>query len=163
METKPRRTKAPALISREGFERLYWQLQYLVRISREEAARDLKEARSFGPNPRNLERRTALEKHHWVEWSIARLQREMRSCQVVVSPPLGDGRVHFGSLVRLRNLDRDREEVYRLVGAYESDPAQGLLSVDSPLGRELMGRRAGTGIEVKTPDGLVRYCLDEIS
>ena len=153
MEVGSRKNKGPALISREGFERLYWQLQYLIRISREEVAENLKDARSHGRNPRNLELRTAKEKRHWIEWSITRLEREMRSCQVVVSPPLKDGRVHFGSRVRLHNLRKKREEVFLLVGEFESDPARGLLSVDSPLGRAVLGKRAGAGVEVETPEG----------
>ncbi len=161
VESEERGNKDRALISRLGYERLYWQLQYLIRVSREEVAESLREALSHGRNPRNLELRTAREKRHWVEWSIRRLRREMRACQVVVSPPLNDGRIHFGSLVRLRNLRKNREEVYRLVGRFESDPARGMLSVDSPLGRAIRGQRAGARVEVETPEGRDIYDIRE--
>ena len=154
--------KAPALISRQGFERLHWRLQYLIRVARLEVARELKEAASHGYGLQNLELKTAREKHRQLEWSIAKLLEEIALCQVVVSPPPADGRVHFGSLVRLLNLDRDREEVYRIVGRFESDPAQGRLSMDSPLGQAVAEAKAGALVEVQTPRGKVGYLVLEV-
>ena len=77
-------------------------------------------------------------------------------------PAPADGRVHFGSLVRLLNLDRDREEVYRIVGRFESDPAQGRLSMDSPLGQAVAEAKAGALVEVQTPRGKVGYLVLEV-
>ncbi len=162
MKTGIRENEDQTLISREGFERLYWQLQYFIRISRAEAVEGMREAISHGRNHRNLELRTAREKRHWVEWSIKRLFREMEACQVIVSVPSNDGRVHFGSLVRLHNVRENKEEVYRIVGRSESDPAMGLISLESPVGRALMGKRVGTKVEVATPKGETVFLIREI-
>ncbi len=123
----------------------------------------MKGARSLGAGPRNLELRTAKEKLHWVEWSIRRLEKEIRSCRVVVSPGIEDGRIRFGSRVRLCNQRKKREEVYLLVGRYESDPTEGLLSVDSPLGKAILGKSAGAAVAVEAPERTVVYTILEVS
>lgn len=162
MDPKNQGQEKPALISRQGYERLHWRLQYLLRVSRLEVAGELKEAASHGYGEANLELKAAREKHRQLEWSIARLMEEMALCRVVVTPPPADGRVHFGSLVRLLNLDRDREEVYQIVGRFESDPAQGRISLDSPLGSALEETEAGAMIKVETPKGKVGYLVLEV-
>ena len=159
MKARTRESRRPALVSREGYERLYWRLQYLIRVSRQESAKDLEQAASFGPGPRNPELRSARESRHWVEWSIEKLVEEMEACQVIISPPPADGRVHFGSLVRLMNRRRKIEELYRIVGRAESDPRAGRLSLESPVGRAIMGKSVGTVVEVETPAGPESYLI----
>ena len=70
--------------------------------------------------------------------------------------------VVFGRHVVLCDLDTDKEVTYQLVGAYESDPCGGKISIESPLGRELIGKALGDEVRVKTPRGLLEYEIVEV-
>ncbi len=65
--------------------------------------------------------------------------------------------VAFGRTVRVRDLDLGEEEAFTLVGPHESDFDSGKISVDSPIGRGLLGRREGDQVEIKVPAGVIRY------
>ena len=155
-------------ITKLGYQRLHWQLEYLRRRSRWEAARDLAEAREHGITNRNLQWRTAREKQRWVESRIKDLERKIEQSEVVISPIQTAGYVAFGVFVEVRLIGLsslpglNRGMVFQLVGPYESDASAGRLSVDSPLGRELLGRRLGEVVDVEAPRGTRRYCIKAV-
>ncbi len=144
-------------ITRDGYERLYWQLQYLLRESRREVRRALAAARESGLTSRNLEWRTAREKQHLVESRIRQLSEMMAQCEVFLTPPLAFGRVGFGLFVEVINILTGHAQVFQMVGPYESDVGSGRLSVLSPVGRRLLGRRVGEKVWIKCPGGLSLY------
>lgn len=152
--------KAP--ITRQGYERLYWQLQYLKRHARRDVARGLEAAREQGLTIRNLEWRTAREKQWWVESRIDRLERMLMNCEVIVHRLEATDRARFGFQVRLRCAETGRERVYQLVGPYESDVSMGKLSIDSPAGQAVFGRAKGEAVTFLAPSGLKSYQILEI-
>ena len=155
-------------ITKLGYERLHWQLEYLRRCSRREVARDLAEARECGITNRNLQWRTAREKQHWVESRIEDLERKIEQSEVVISPIQTAGYVAFGVFVEVHLIGPsplagfDRGRVFQLVGPFESDVSAGRLSVDSPLGRELLGRCLGEVVTIEAPRGLRRYAIKAV-
>ncbi len=92
---------------------------------------------------------------------IGYLQRRLPTLKVVGEPPGDRSRVYFGAWVRLRDAD-DAQSRYRIVGGDEIDGERGLISVDSPLARGLLGRAAGDEVEVETPSGRHWYELVEV-
>ncbi len=93
---------------------------------------------------------------------IAYLQRRLPALEVVSDLPAERSRVYFGAWVRLRDVE-DVEVRYRIVGGDEIDGERGLISVDSPLARALLGRTVGDEVEVDTPSGRHWYELVEVS
>ena len=104
----------------------------------------------------NLELIDALEYQGLLERRIKALEAAMASARVVHEPPR-DGTIGIGTSVELRDIDRGRQSAYELVGSVEADPAQRRLSVASPVGRALLGRRTGDVLEVQVPRGRMRF------
>jgi len=137
------------LMTREGYERLRRELENLTTVGRREVAERLRGAREDGGDPgENYELLDALEKKGLLEQRISGL--EMRLASAVVVSPAADGSAGIGTRVRLRT-SAGRVVEYELVGAGEADPSEGRISVESPVGEAIAGRRPGATIEVRTP------------
>jgi transcription elongation factor GreA len=139
-------------ISPEGFAALEAELHALETTSREEMAERLRTARAWGDLKENSEYHDAKDAQAHLETKIRRL-REMRRNAVVVEPGGDGGAVGIGSVVTVRDVESGREGTHTLVGASESDPAGGRLSIDSPLGRALAGHRLGDEVTFDAPRG----------
>ena len=149
-------------ITRQGYERLYWQLRYLCRFVRREVIDDLSQARAHGITNRNLEWRTARERQHLVETRISQLKDQLTRCEIRLSPTSHGERVDFGLFVEVY-CDRDgRAAIYQMVGPFESDVSAGRLSVDSPVGQVLMGCRKGERVRVFAPGGIRTYLILDV-
>ncbi len=149
-------------ITRLGYERLYWRLQYLKRHVRREVAQDLAEARGYGITNRNLQWRTARERQAFIESCIEDLEEKLASCEVVISPLKKYGRVEFGLVAKVINGYTGQTAFYQIVGPYESDASAGRLSINSPVGRGLLGQSVGQWITVYAPAGVRRYMVMDI-
>jgi len=152
--------KAP--ITRLGYERLYWQLQYLRRFARREVAEDLADARAYGVSINNLQWRTARERQLWVETAIQDLEFKIANSEIRLVPLKSSGRVDFGLFIKVIDDASRQAAVYQMVGPYESDVGAGKLSVDSPVGRMLMHRSVGEWVTIYCPNGVRRYQILEV-
>lgn len=142
-------------ITREGYERLQAELDELINVRRPEIARWLREARADGGEPgENLDLTEALDEQARLERRIAELQRRLALARIVESA--ADGTAGIGAHVRLRTPSGDTV-VYQLVGALEADPGRRVLSIDSPVGQALLGRREGEVVDVEAPGGRRRF------
>jgi transcription elongation factor GreA len=142
-------------ISPEGFAALEAELAELETTARAEMAERLRTARAWGDLKENSEYHDTKNAQAHLETRILRL-REMRRNAVVVEPGGDTGVAGIGSVVTVRDLDSDREMTHTLVSASESDPAQGRLGIDSPLGRALAGHRVGDEVTFEAPRGTRR-------
>lgn len=149
-------------ITRLGYERLCWRLEYLKRFTRWEVARDLRAAREFGLTSRNLQWRTAREKQFFVDRRIEELETQLQTCEVVICTSGQSGRAGFGLFVRVDLAPLGRSSTFQLVGPFESDVSAGRLSIASPVGRRLLGRRIGEEVTVRTPSGDRTYRIREV-
>jgi transcription elongation factor GreA len=144
-------------MTREGFERLRDELAALTTISRAEITDRLRDAREDGGDfADNLELIDALEDQEMLERRITTLEASLTSALVVDDPPR-DGTIGIGTRVRLRGIDSGRTAEYDVVGSIEPDPVERRLSADSPVGRALLGRRAGDVLEAEAPGGRMRF------
>ena len=105
----------------------------------------------------NAEYHAARERQSFVEGRITELEGVI-SCVDVINPSkLSGDMVRFGATVLLADEDTDEERTYQIVGAYETDMAQGKISVTSPMARALIGKELGDSIEVVAPGGVKGY------
>jgi transcription elongation factor GreA len=148
MSTVVRRS---APMTRQGYERLQAELERLVTHERREMAAWLREAKNGGGEPgENPEVAAALAQQAELERRISDLQATLALASI--AEPV-DGVAGVGQVVRLRVAGSAVPFEYHLVSPAESDPRHGRISVESPVGEALVGRRAGDVVEVTTPGG----------
>jgi transcription elongation factor GreB len=148
-------------ITPEGYERLRQEFERLWRVERPRVTREVSEAAALGDRSENAEYIYGKKRLREIDRRIEFLARRLEQLSVVTGRPDRPDRVYFGAFVTVENEAGEREE-WRLVGADESDPARGRISVESPLGRALLGRGLDDEVEVARPRGPVRLVVVEI-
>ena len=136
------------LLTNQGYDKIRQELQGL-KNSRQQISERIKTAREFGDLSENSEYEDAKNEQSFVEGRILELEEMLRRARVITKN--GDGKVEVGSSVTLRISGKAVE--YTIVGASESDPASGKISVDSPIGHSLLGKTIGEKVEILTPNG----------
>jgi transcription elongation factor GreA len=144
-------------ITRYGHHRLLKELAYLRRVVRPEVLEDLREARAFGVKTDNQQYLLARERHVILEKKIHDLEEKLSLCEIFAGRKFYVKQVGFGATTLIRNVDTGEECRFQLVGPYESDIQSGRLSIESPLGRSLLGRGEGEEVTVYTPAGIRIY------
>jgi transcription elongation factor GreA len=140
------------VITRQGLERLSEELERLTTAGRHDVAELLRQAATGGANRESADYLYAREEQAQLERRIALLEERLRAARVV-EPQLGNGRVDVGERVRLRDLESGKRLEVELVGPLEADLSAGRISVVSPLGRAIVGRRRGEVADVEAPVG----------
>jgi transcription elongation factor GreA len=148
----------PVLLTPEGLEKLKRDLEVALK-RRAEAGERLKEAFQPGDIEDNPEYEQAKEEVGLLDGRIYELQEMIGRAQIIEGKPSSTARP--GSTIDV--LDEDGEIVtYHLVGAVEADPASGRISVESPVGRALVGKRQGDRISVSVPAGTVELTVKAV-
>ena len=129
------------------------QIQKLKRELRDELPKALKKAIELGDLRENSEYQTAKERQSYVQAELAMLRNRLAKLSMVDLRKLPSDKVSYGSTVVLLNRDTEEEVTYKLVSSEESDAGKGAISTASPIGRTLMGHKAGDEIEIRTPRG----------
>jgi transcription elongation factor GreA len=146
-----------------GYEAIRKELEKLKRVARPENIQAIEEARSHGDLSENAEYAAAKDRQSFIEGRIGELEYKLAHLQVIDPVDLPKDRVVFGTRVVLSNLETGEDVRYQLVGPDESDVGNGRISVASPLGRAMLGRRPGEELVVEVPGGGKRaYELIEI-
>jgi transcription elongation factor GreA len=141
------------LVTPSGYEELRAELEALSGATRSEVIDRLRSAREDGDLADNPALYELFEEQAQLERRIGQLEEQLALAQVV--EPNGDGTAGIGNLVRLRDLGTGGLVEYELVGAIEARVGNGRISVEAPVGRALVGARAGEVVEVETPGGLI--------
>jgi transcription elongation factor GreA len=118
-----------------------------------ELPKELKRARAMGDLSENAEYIMAKQRQEIVNARLAQLKKRLGDLAMVNLSNIPKDRIAFGSKVLLYDVDRDVEIEYRLVTSEEADVSKGLISTTSPIGRGLMGKKAGDSVKVDTPKG----------
>jgi transcription elongation factor GreA len=147
--------------TREGFEKLKAELDDLKGPTRMRIAEAIREAKSHGDLKENAAYHEAKLNQTRLESRIAELEKALQTAKVVESG-VGSG-AQLGSKVGLLDLNFDEEFAVKLVGAFEADPANDLISIASPLGEALLGKEKDEEIEVKAPGGMTRYRIQSVA
>ncbi len=136
-----------------GVEKLREELKRLKSVERPAIVRAIAEARAHGDISENAEFHAAKEQQGFIEGRIASLENKLATAQVVdVTKVNAGGKVVFGATVKIADSD-GKEAQYQIVGEDEADSKSGLISVNSPIARALIGRKEGDVVEVTAPGG----------
>ena len=151
-------------MSRAGFEKLEQELSYLITVRRAEVAQKLKEARSFGDLSENAEYDEAMNAQAIMEARIAKLEAELEDVKIIDESDITTDIVKTGLKVKLYDVDFEEEVEYKILGKSQSDPDNGVISDQSPLGKALLGRGIGETVHVELPNGsVIEYKILSIS
>ncbi|NIO04507.1 MAG: transcription elongation factor GreA [Proteobacteria bacterium] len=148
-------TRVP--ITREGYNELVKELEYVRSVRRPQIMREIEAAREHGDLTENAEYHAAKEKQGQIEAKIRELENRLGESDIVDIVKLPEDRVVFGSVVLLENLETGGRVQYRLVGPHESDIKKNRVSVTSPIGRALIGKTPGDVATVQAPGGKKEY------
>jgi transcription elongation factor GreA len=143
-------------LTADGIKKLQEELDYLLTIRRPEVARLIAEAKSDGDVSENAGYDEAKNTQAFVEGRILTI-KALLSNAVVISEGVSKDSVDVGTTVTIRDVRRGDRETYTIVGSAEVDPVNGRISLRSPIGRALMGRRKSDRVQVETPDGVVQF------
>ncbi|MGO8942242.1 MAG: GreA/GreB family elongation factor [Syntrophobacteraceae bacterium] len=149
--------KPKAPITRNGYRRLIRELSHLRRIVRPEVLDELREARGYGVKIENQQYLSARERHAILQKKINDLEEKLAGCEIVVGRKFFFKQVGFGTVITIENLLSGEINRFEIVGPWESDVSGGKLSVDSPVGKGVMGHREGDEVLVYTPSGARSY------
>lgn len=156
-------TEKEVLLTLGGLKKLEEELEYLKSVKRREVAERIKEAIGFGDLSENSEYEDAKNEQAFIEGRILALEKTLRHARVIDTQELPDNVVSLGSKVTVRDVDSGEELTYEIVGSLEADPAEMKISAQSPVGKALLGREAGSLVEIQVPDGTLRYQILNIS
>lgn len=148
-------------MSAERLEELKARLNYLETVGEKEVAEQIKEARSFGDLSENSEYDEAKEQQGKLYSEIAELKVAIENAIIVdnVAADAPKDAVTLGSVVRVRDLEFDEEQVFEIVGSQEANPSEGKISDDSPLGCGLHGHRVGETVTIEAPVGELQFTI----
>lgn len=152
-------SQKPVYLTPEGCNKLKEELEYLCTIRRPQVAAYLEMAKDGGDIMENAGYDDAKNEQAFLEGRIATIEAMLEN-SVLIEESGPSEVVLLGSRVKV--VEEDGEEAYRIVGWAEADPKNGLISNESPLGQALLGHQAGEEVTVKTPDGARRFVILEI-
>jgi len=141
----------PSFLTKQGFQKLQEELEYLRTTKRHEVAERLHEAMEGGELIEDAEYEAAKNEQAFVEGRIQELEILLGNARVIDETEKSDN-VNVGSTVTIQEGDNP-EEIYTIVGPAEASPRDGRISNESPLGRALMEKRAGDTVKVDAPAG----------
>jgi len=147
----------------EGLKKLRAELDQLRDVERPKASQAIAEARDKGDLSENAEYDAAKEAQGMLEMRIAKLEEVVANARVVDESQLDTSKVLIHSKVKLKNLANKQEVTYTLVAQSEADLKSGKISVDSPIGKGLLGKKAGETAEISVPNGTIIFEIIEVS
>ena len=150
------------LLTKEGFQKLQQEIEYLSTERRREVAERIKVAREFGDIAENAEYDDAKNEQAMLEHKIAQLEERLLSARVITKKEISKDSVSIGSHVRLRDMQQNKTFEYHIVGSAEANPTENKLSNESPVGKAIMGRKKGEVVEVAAPRGALKFKIMEI-
>ena len=153
--------KAP--MTRQGYEALLNELKHLKSVIRPQVIEAVRQAREEGDLRENAEYHGAKEKQAILEAKIRHVETQLANAQIIDTATLGGDRVVFGATVQVRETESEEEKAFRLVGADEANPQRGWISIQSPVGRALVGKQIGETVEVRVPRGTLIYQIVSIT
>ena len=145
------------ILTAQGRQRIEEELDRLVTVERHEVAARIKDAKDYGELTENAEYEAAKNAQAFVEGRIIDLKSILGRARLLRHESIPTDRVGLGSVVTIQDRDFGDDWTVTLVSSYEADPDQDFLSDESPIGKALLNKRVGESVEVKTPDGIIRY------
>jgi len=147
----------------EGFKKLKAELEHLENFERPRVSQEIGDARDKGDLSENAEYHAAKEEQSLLELKIAKLKNVFSKARIIDESQLDNSKVLVLSKVKIRNVANKMEFNYTLVADSESDLKLGKISVNSPIGKGLLGTAVGDIAEIQVPNGIMKFEIIEIS
>ena len=139
-------------LTKEGLEKLQQDLENMKTVRRKEVAERLKQAIGFGDLSENSEYDDAKNEQAFIEGEIQRMEEMLINVVVIEDgAKVDDGTITIGSKVVIRFVGDDEEEEYKIVGTVEADPMNNRISNESPVGKAIIGHKAGDIVDIEVP------------
>ncbi len=150
-------------LSKERLLQLQEELNYLKTTREQEVAELLKVARSFGDLSENSEYDEAKNEQSKLYGRIAEVENILAHAVIIDESEIETDVVGLGSKVQIKDVEFGDVDAYEIVGSQEADPAVGRISDDSPIGRAILGKKAGAVVSVETPSGVLQFEIIAVS
>ena len=150
-------------ITRNGYNNLHKELENMKKVIRPQVIKAIEEARAHGDISENAEFVAAKEQQSFVETKIREIEQKLANSEIIDNLSLPNGKVGFGSVVTLENLNNGGQVTYQIVGPAESDISSGKISITSPLGKALIGKEVEDKVTAQTPGGAKNYNILKIA
>lgn len=149
-------------LTHAGLEKLEKELEDAKIIKRKEIAERIRTALDFGDISENSEYDQAKNEQAKLEERIAKIEAILRNAKLIEDEDISTEIVGIGSKVLVLDVEYDEEMEYTIVGSAEANPYEGKISNESPVGKALLGSKAGDTVDVQVPDGLIKYQIQKI-
>ena len=146
----------------EGQKRFRAELRHLIEVERGAAVLAIEVARAHGDLSENAEYDYAKDKQGMVEAKIRDLEAKLGLAEIIDPATLSGDRVMFGATVTLQDCDTDEVVTYKLLGSLESDLKAGILSIESPIGRALLGKSVDDEVVIAVPRGTRTFTVTNL-
>jgi len=146
----------------EGMKKLKDELEHLEHVERPRVSNDIAEARDKGDLSENAEYHAAKEEQSHLELKIAKLKEVVSNARIIDESLLDTSKILIHSIVKIKNTANNMEFTYTLVADSETNIKQGKLSVNSPIGKGLLGKELGDIAEIIVPSGVMNFEIIEI-
>ena len=150
-------------VTKETLEQLRTKLQHMKSVDRPAASRAIAEAKEKGDLRENAEYDAAKEAQGLLEAKIAHLDSMLANTRIIDESSIDTSKVSILTNIKLTNLSNQKQVVYKLVSESEADLKAGKISVTSPIGKGLLGKKVGELVEVQAPAGVLKFRVEEIS
>lgn len=152
----------PIMLTQEGYDKLVEELELLKTKGRTEIAEKIKVARSYGDLSENSEYDDAKNEQAIMEARIVTIEATLKNAQIINEDEISNEYVHLASKVVIEMIATGRTVEYKIVGSNDTDPKNGAISDESPVGKAIMGKKTGDVVEVETPSGIIGIKIIEI-
>ena len=150
-------------ITKAGELKLSEQLHHLKTKDRIEISQAIADARAHGDLKENAEYHAAKEEQGFLESKIQEIEHALANAQVIDVKDIPEtGRVVFGSTIDLYDVNNEKSLTYKIVGNLESDPGSGLISIQTPIARGLLGKNEGDEVTISTPSGNIILEIEKV-
>ena len=154
----------PIILTPEGYKKLEEELRNLKVEGRKEMAEKIKEARSYGDLSENAEYDAAKDAQAAMEQRITTIENMLKNAQIISESEVSTDTITIGSKVKLYDIEFEEEMEYTIVGSTESNPEEGRISDESPIGSAILGHKADDVVDVTLSNGeVIQFKILEIS
>lgn len=150
-------------VTRETLDQMKNELQHMKGVDRPAASKAIAEAREKGDLKENAEYDAAKEAQGLLEARIAKLEGQIATARIIDESSIDTSKVSILTKVKVTNLNTKKQVTYQIVSEKEADLKAGKISVTSPIGKGLLGKKPGDVAEVTAPAGVIKFQIDDIS
>ncbi|OFW55479.1 MAG: transcription elongation factor GreA [Candidatus Solincola sediminis] len=150
------------VLTQHGYKKLQEELEHVKNVKRWEVAKRLEQARAFGDITENSEYEDAKQEQAFVQGRILEIERILDNARVIREDEINLNQVTIGSLVHIEDMERRERFSLRVVSAAEARGDQKCISDQSPVGKAIIGHKAGDTVKVQVPSGMIKYRVLEI-